>query len=58
MCSATKVSAKTELKFTGNETVFRLARDAADKGLSSLKGTKHWLKVFQKYGGNEKKTMF
>lgn len=55
---STNVSAKTELQFTGNETVFRLARDADAEGLSSLEGTKHWVKIFQTYGGNEKKVLF
>lgn len=49
-------SAKTELSFTGNDSVFRLAR--IEDELSSLEGTKHWVKIFQSYGGNEKKVIF
>lgn len=51
-------SAKSELKFTGNDSVFRLARIADADGLSSLEGTKHWVKIFQTYNGNEKKVIF
>lgn len=54
----TNASAKAELQFTGNDKVFRLARDAKAEGLSSLEGTKHWVKIFQSYNGNEKKVIF
>lgn len=52
------VSAKSNLAFTGNDAVFRLARIADADGFSSLEGTKHWVKVFQSYNGNEKKVIF
>lgn len=53
-----EASAKSNLAFTGNDAVFRLARIAEDDGLSSLEGTKHWVKIFQSYNGNEKKVIF
>lgn len=55
---AVNASAKSNLTFTGNDSVFRLARIADADGLSSLEGTKHWVKVFQSYNGNEKKVIF
>lgn len=51
-------SAKSNLEFTGNDSVFRLARIADAEGLSSLEGTEHWVKIFQSYNGNEKKVIF
>lgn len=55
---AVDAAAKSNLTFTGNDSVFRLARIADADGLSSLEGTKHWVKVFQSYNGNEKKVIF